>query len=275
MALMVPSALPAPTRWCHGFVYVISQGNGLQQAVFPICFNALVLVILGVAYNTLTGRQYPHSQRWRETAGQRPSGHFVASDVDAALAHYNQLLDVSREDLEGCCIWPGGRPFSTLGDLRCSDIMSRPPLAVEAGVSLKDAWALMRSRQVKALPVVDAHRLVLGIVTVADFMRLANLDVHEGLGQRLRTLVMGCSGQPGIGWRDHVAPRSGGGRTAARHGSCAPVFAGRAPSGRRSLTHSNNSWASLPRRIWCARWRVPCTFRKRGRGPAAAFGAPA
>jgi CBS domain-containing membrane protein len=27
-------------------------------------------------------------------------------------------------------------------------------------------------------------------------MRLANLDVHEGLGQRLRTLVMGRSGQP-------------------------------------------------------------------------------
>eukprot|EP01036_Dinobryon_divergens_P039756 gene39756-biopygen31700 len=27
-------------------------------------------------------------------------------------------------------------------------------------------------------------------------MRLANLDVHEGLGQRLRTLVMGRGGQP-------------------------------------------------------------------------------
>jgi CBS domain-containing membrane protein len=44
--------------------------------------------------------------------------------------------------------------------------------------------------------VVDVRRQVIGIVTVADFMRLANLDLHEGLGQRLRALVMGRSGQP-------------------------------------------------------------------------------
>ena len=49
----------------------------------------------------------------------------------------------------------------------------------------------MRRKQIKALPVVDAERHVIGIVTVADFMRLANLDLHNGLGQRLRALVMG------------------------------------------------------------------------------------
>ncbi|HEY9209247.1 MAG TPA: HPP family protein [Acidovorax sp.] len=197
MALMVPLRCLHPPGGAMALYVVIAQGNGLQLAVFPICFNALVLVVVGVAYNSLTGRQYPHSQRWREPVGQPLSGHFVASDVDAALTHYNQLLDVSREDLEGLLHLAGRAAFQrTLGDLRCLDIMSTPPLAVEAGVSLKDAWALMRSQQVKALPVVDAHRLVVGIVTVADFMRLANLDVHEGLGQRLRTLVMGRTGQP-------------------------------------------------------------------------------
>ncbi|WP_348688594.1 HPP family protein [Acidovorax soli] len=197
MALMVPLRCLHPPGGAMALYVVIAQGNGLQLAAFPICFNALVLVVLGVAYNTLTGRQYPHSQRWREPAGPPQSGPFAASDVDAALSHYNQLLDVSREDLEGLLHLAGRAAFQrTLGDLRCSDVMSKPPLAVEAGVSLKDAWALMRSQQVKALPVVDAHRLVVGIVTVADFMRLANLDMHEGLGQRLRTLVMGRSGQP-------------------------------------------------------------------------------
>lgn len=197
MALMVPLRCLHPPGGAMALYVVIAQGNGLQLAAFPICFNALALVVLGVAYNTLTGRQYPHSQRWREPVGPPQSGPFVASDVDAALSHYNQLLDVSREDLEGLLHLAGRAAFQrTLGDLRCSDVMSKPPLAVEAGVSLKDAWALMRSQQVKALPVVDAHRLVVGIVTVADFMRLANLDMHEGLGQRLRTLVMGRSGQP-------------------------------------------------------------------------------
>lgn len=197
VALMVPLRCLHPPGGAMALYVVIAQGNGLHLAAFPICFNALVLVVVGVAYNNLTGRQYPHAQRWHAPLRPSRSGYFVASDVDAALSHYNQLLDVSREDLEGLLHLAGRAAFQrTLGDLRCVDIMSKPPLAVEAGVLLKDAWALMRSQQVKALPVVDGQRLVVGIVTVADFMRLANLEVHEGLGQRLRTLVRGRSGQP-------------------------------------------------------------------------------
>src|SRR3989344_1664855 len=147
-------------------------------------------------YVVLTARRSPHPQRMAART-DIAQGAFTASDVDAALAHYNQVLDVSRADLEGLLHLAGRAAFQrTLGEVRCSDIMSRPPFAVEAGVSLKDAWALMRAQQIKALPVVDAQRLVVGIVTVADFMRLANLDMHEGLGQRLRTLVMGRTGQP-------------------------------------------------------------------------------
>jgi len=63
-------------------------------------------------------------------------------------------------------------------------------------VRLKDAWALMRKEHVKALPVVDPERLVVGIVTVSDFMRLAHVEMHEGIGQRLRSLVMGRTQQP-------------------------------------------------------------------------------
>ena len=54
----------------------------------------------------------------------------------------------------------------------------------------------MRKHAVKALPVVDGARRVVGIVTVADFMRLANLDMHEGMGQRLRSLIMGRPKRP-------------------------------------------------------------------------------
>lgn len=176
---------------------VLNAGGGWRLAAFPILFNVLVLLVAAVAYNTLTGRRYPHPQRTRPSGGIA-GGAFTSSDVDAALAHYNQVLDVSRADLEGLLHLAGRAAFQrTLGDLRCSDIMSKPPFAVEAGVSLKEAWALMRAEGIKALPVVDAERWVIGIITVADFMRLANLDVHEGLGQRLRTLVKSRSGQPG------------------------------------------------------------------------------
>ncbi|MCO4240483.1 HPP family protein [Acidovorax facilis] len=196
IALMVPLRCLHPPGGAMALYVVLTAGGGWHLAAFPILFNVIVLLVSAVVYNGLTGRRYPHPQ-WMAARTDIAQGAFTASDVDAALAHYNQVLDVSRADLEGLLHLAGRAAFQrTLGEVRCSDIMSRPPFAVEAGISLKDAWALMRAQQIKALPVVDAQRLVVGIVTVADFMRLANLDMHEGLGQRLRMLVMGRTGQP-------------------------------------------------------------------------------
>ncbi|MBV7454556.1 HPP family protein [Acidovorax sp. sif1233] len=196
IALMVPLRCLHPPGGAMALYVVLTAGDGLHLAVFPILFNVVILLIAAMVYNGLTGRRYPHPQRVAPRT-HVAKGAFTASDVDAALAHYNQVLDVSRADLEGLLHLAGRAAFQrTLGDVRCADIMSKPPFAVEAGVSLKEAWTLMRSEQIKALPVVDMQRQVIGIVTVADFMRLANLDLHEGLGQRLRALVMGRSGQP-------------------------------------------------------------------------------
>ncbi|RZJ12702.1 MAG: HPP family protein [Acidovorax sp.] len=196
IAVMVPLRCLHPPGGAMALYVVLTAGDGWHLAVFPILFNAVVLLIAAMVYNGLTGRRYPHPQR----AGSRTQvapGAFTAADVDAALARYNQVLDVSRDDLEGLLHLAGRAAFQrTLGEVRCADIMSSPPFAVEADASLNEAWALMRRERIKALPVVNASRLVIGIVTVADFMRLANLDTHEGLGRRLRTLVMGRAGQP-------------------------------------------------------------------------------
>jgi CBS domain-containing membrane protein len=47
----------------------------------------------------------------------------------------------------------------------------------------------MRLRRIKALPVIDKARRVIGIVTTADFMRLANLDRRDGIAERLRNAI--------------------------------------------------------------------------------------
>ena len=195
LALMVQLRCLHPPGGALALFVVLNHGGGVQLAVFPVLFNVVALLVVAVAYNTLTGRRYPHPQRAARQAV--PAGGFTVADVDAALAHYNQVLDISRADLEGLLHQVGRAAFQrTLGELRCADIMSSPPFAVEQGVSLKEAWALLRREQIKALPVVDGQRQVVGIVTVADFMRLVNLDLHEGLGQRLRALVMGRGQQP-------------------------------------------------------------------------------
>lgn len=62
-------------------------------------------------------------------------------------------------------------------------------VTVEAGTSLHDAWALLRQKRIKALPVVDQNFLIVGIVTLADFMRAADLDVYDGFDEKLRKFV--------------------------------------------------------------------------------------
>ncbi len=163
---------------------------GFHFALFPMLLNSVLLVVAGVLYNSLTGRRYPHAQlRPVEEAGATPA-RFSAADLDAALAHYNQVLDVSRDDLAELLHHAESAAYQrNFGSLRCGDIMTRDPISVPFGAALRDAWALMRQHRIKALPVVDrAHRIV-GIVTVADFMRHADLDRHEGIGERLRALV--------------------------------------------------------------------------------------
>lgn len=195
IALMVQLRCLHPPGGAMALLVVLNHGGGVHLALFPVLVNVLVLLAVAVVYNTLTGRSYPHPQRGKPAGAV--AGGFTEADVDTALAHYNQVLDISRSDLEGLLHQVGRAAFRrTLGELRCSDIMSSPPFAVEQGVALKDAWALLRREQIKALPVVDAARQVVGIVTVADFMRLVNLDLREGLGQRLRSLVMGRDKNP-------------------------------------------------------------------------------
>jgi CBS domain-containing membrane protein len=54
---------------------------------------------------------------------------------------------------------------------------------------MEEAWGLLRRHKVKALPVVDRARRVIGIVTFGDFIKHADLDVHQGFEQKLRQFI--------------------------------------------------------------------------------------
>jgi len=106
------------------------------------------------------------------------------------LARYNQVLDISRDDLESLIQQTELESYKRrLGTLHCADIMSREPVSVEFGTPLQEAWALMHEHRIKALPVTDRTRRVVGIVTQADFFRQLDLQQHEGIAGRLRDLI--------------------------------------------------------------------------------------
>ncbi|MGC3985568.1 MAG: HPP family protein [Pseudorhodoferax sp.] len=175
-----------------GATALLAALSGVEPgfALSPVLMDTLVIVLAGVAYNRLTGRAYPHTMPLRPAAAAAAPARFSAADLDAALAHYDQVLDISRQDLEQLLQFAEAAAYERkFGELRCRDVMSTPPLTVPFGCTLDEAWTLMRERRIKALPVTDRAQHLVGIVTVADFMKHADFTSIEGLGARLRKLI--------------------------------------------------------------------------------------
>lgn len=169
---------------------VLLQVKTFQFALFPVFGNTLLLVLLGMAWHRAGGRRYPHSQQPAAPKAGEIGSRFSRADIEAALAQHDEVLDVSRDDLEALLKKTELNAYRRLfGELRCADIMSRQLHAVPFGAALAEAWSLMRRHEIKALPVVDHAGRIVGIVTRADFLREANLDVADGIGERIRTLV--------------------------------------------------------------------------------------
>jgi CBS domain-containing membrane protein len=86
-------------------------------------------------------RRYPHNQII-DRSNATPRSRFSSADLDAVLQRYNQVLDVSRDELEDILHQIEMRAIER--KLRCEHIMTRDVLTVEYGTDLQDAWQLMR-----------------------------------------------------------------------------------------------------------------------------------
>lgn len=176
----------------------VIHGMGYGFALYPVLVNSVCLLALATLYNRATGREYPQRKAVIAAATPAPVGPPMPrgvseADLDAVLDDYNQVLDISREDLRDLFMRAEAHAYRRrFGTVRCADMMTRAVITVEYGTLLEDAWALMRARRVKALPVVDRAHRVIGILTQADFMRHAGLGGHcgyRGFGDRLRQVI--------------------------------------------------------------------------------------
>lgn len=175
---------------------------GFWFALAPVGLDSLLMVLAAIIFNNLTGRRYPHRQQSalknvHATRDPVPTARlgFSKEDLDAALARYDQVLDVSRDDLEAIIfeteMQAYGRRF---GVIRCGEIMSTDIVTVAPATPVAEAWAQLRQHRLHALPVLDGERRVAGIVSHSDFLRGAGVDDVAPLRQlagRLRRLVHG------------------------------------------------------------------------------------
>ena len=170
---------------------------GYQFALLPVGLNSAMMVLGALLYNSLTGRRYPHPQQSalhnpHITRDPPPTARigFSAADLDAALQRYGQVLDISRDDLEAIIAQTEMHAFGRrFGVITCADIMSKDVSTLVFASTLEEAWGLMRLHQVHALPVLNAARRVIGIVTQNDFLQHGELDEYRSFRQRLRRFI--------------------------------------------------------------------------------------
>jgi CBS domain-containing membrane protein len=171
---------------------------GYSFALWPVGVNSLLLLAAALAFNNLTGRRYPHlapapALNPHGTADPVPTARvgFTAADLEAALKRYDEVVNVSTDDLDALLHETEMQAYHRrFGIIRCADIMSRDVATVSPQTSLRAAWKELCDHRIKALPVTDDERNVVGIVTQTDFMPNANWgwqgELHPGLGKRLR-----------------------------------------------------------------------------------------
>lgn len=170
---------------------VLVHSAGGQFSAGTALVDSMLLVAAGILYNSITGRRYPHVQRATATPATGSQARFNAQDLDAVVARYNQVLDVSRDDLGTLLAGAELEGYRRrMGDVRCTDVMTSAVLTVEFGSSLLEAWKLMKSNKVKSLPVTDRARRVIGIVTLVDFIRETPVDGKLGFAASFRKFLL-------------------------------------------------------------------------------------
>lgn len=164
IAVMLWARCLHPPGGAAALLVVLAHKPSFDIVLFPFLLNSVLLVVAGLVYNNLTARPYPHHSK-TDRDDTHANNRFTQSDLNAALEHYQQIIDVDPSDLAQLLQYAESAAYQrTLGDLRCEEVMSRSPHAVEFGSSLSEAWGLMRRHRIKALPVVDRARRVVGQV---------------------------------------------------------------------------------------------------------------
>jgi CBS domain-containing membrane protein len=182
---------------------------GFGFVLMPVLFNSLLMLACALLLNNLWLKHpYPRPLatplKRRDAANSDPLQRLGVTDEDvaAALTDYQELLDVSRDDLiRVISLAELHAHRRRLGDWRCGDIMSDHVMSVRPDTSLSDAWQRLRRHQLRVLPVVDGERRVLGMLSMADFFRrvdgsppqlrtrLAQLLQRRGAASTVRSLM--------------------------------------------------------------------------------------
>lgn len=158
----------------------------------PVGLNAAIMLVMAIVINRWVLKyEYPIVPGNKNTL-VNPTQQTGISDQDLKLALENMdmFMDVSAGELRKLLTDAEARSFKRFkGNITCADIMIRDVQVVEYGTEVEEAWGIMHKQKLKAMPVIDRARRVIGIITWNDFFKFINLSAYETFQDKFRAFI--------------------------------------------------------------------------------------
>lgn len=160
---------------------------------WPVLANSLLLVITAWIYHRLTGYRYPVADHAAVAATPNHMQYqfgFQPEDLQKALGQYHEVLDIHPSQLQRLLEQTELIAYQRkLEAITCEQIMRPVDITLEFGDALETAWQTMQTQNEPAVPVVNKARLVIGVLSLSDFVRHAGTSHYREVGPALQRLI--------------------------------------------------------------------------------------
>ncbi len=166
---------------------------GYSFVWWPVLVNSLLLVLTAWLYHTLTGYRYPVTHH--EHAANSPTHMhyqfgFKQEDLQTALGQFHEVLDIHPEQLQSLLEQTELIAYRRkLEAIECREIMRPVSTTLQFGDALETAWQAILKQTEPAIPVVNKAQLVIGLLSVSDFMRHAKAESYREVAPALKRLI--------------------------------------------------------------------------------------
>jgi CBS domain-containing membrane protein len=171
---------------------------GYTFVIVPVAINVLTMLFLAIIINRwVMGRNYPSPLPVKKEKNQRHSvtqpSHqvgFSEQDLNLVIEKNDVFIDMTHAALSKLFTQVEMNTFQRIkGSISCADIMIKDVIAVEFGTEVEQAWEIMRTNKLKAMPVIDSAQRVIGILTWNDFFKWIDLNAYDSFQDKFRNFI--------------------------------------------------------------------------------------
>lgn len=145
---------------------------GFKFVFYPVLLNSVLLLAFAIIFNRLLGRHYPYPRQVNERSSSPTPTQKVTiqpQDIQQALEHQTELLDISQYDLEKIIL-----EAQELANERmvlhyhCRDIMTRDVIVLHESDDIHMALDKFKQNNLMSLPVVNAEERLVGTLALYE-----------------------------------------------------------------------------------------------------------